>query len=234
MITVSRRPRGRLVLAAAACLLAAGCTSTVSGSAVRDAAGAPLNVPALRESQLDDVMLSLGELASAVDAPELDTIIDSDEMSDNVDAVSDPACLGAIMGAEDAVYGPSGWTAVRDHVAGDVDDEHWVEQTAVLYPSEDAARAFLDESTAGWQDCAGFSVSVDDTDFSYVWEIGDLDVSGDMITQVTTEQDYDDWQCQHAMSQVSNLVVETWACAFGPTEGAVEIAERMLAKAAKA
>ena len=206
----------------------------MSGTAVRDPAGAPLNVPTLSESQLDDVMLSIGELETAVGATELDTIIDSDEMSDNVDSVSDPACLGAIMGAEDAVYGGSGWTAVRDHVVGDADDDHWVEQTAVLYPDEGDARAFYDESTASWQDCAGFSVSVDDTDFSYIWAIDELAVGGDMITQVTTEQDYDDWRCQHAMSQVSNLVVETWACAFGSTDGAVEIAERMLAKAAKA
>ncbi len=57
-------------------------------------------------------------------------------MTDSSDKVSDPDCLGAMFGAEEAVYKGSGWTAVRDVVAREPEDDndHWIEQTAVIYP----------------------------------------------------------------------------------------------------
>jgi len=62
--------------------------------------------------------------------------------------VSDPDCLGAIYGAEEPVYAGSGWTAMRDQVAREPgeENEHWVEQTAVLYPSAEKAQKFFDEN----------------------------------------------------------------------------------------
>ena len=47
-------------------------------------------------------------------------------MSDNLDVASDPDCLGAVMGSEEAVYADSGWTAVRDQVVAEENDEHWI------------------------------------------------------------------------------------------------------------
>ena len=85
-------------------------------------------------------------------------------MTDHSGEVSDPDCLGAIYGAEEPVYAGSGWTALRDQIAREPgeDNEHWVEQTAVLYPSAEKAQKFFDESKSSWQRCAGYSVSVDD------------------------------------------------------------------------
>jgi hypothetical protein len=224
---VVRRSAGRL-LATAACLLTFGCSSTVSGNAVRDPRVAPVDVPVLRESQLDDVMLSLDEMAEVVGAAELETVLEDEAMSDNLEVASDAGCLGAVMGAEESVYSGSGWTAVRDHVVGDADDEHWIEQTAVLYPSATEARRFYDLSASTWEDCAGYAVAIEDTDVSYVWAIGALSAVDDMLVQVTTEEESPDWTCQHALSAASNLVVETWACTYGGSDGAVGIAERML------
>jgi hypothetical protein len=224
---VARRSTGRLVLTAV-CLLTIGCSSTVSGNAVRDPRVVPVDVPVLRESQLDDVMLSLDELADVVGAAELETLVDDEVMSDNLDVASDPDCLGAVMGAEESVYAGSGWTAVRDQVVGDSNDEHWIEQTAVLFPSDTEASRFYDQSASAWEECAGYSVTIEDTDLSYVWGIGDLSADDDMLVQVTTEEESPDWMCQHALSAASNLIVETWACTYGGSDGAVDIAERML------
>jgi hypothetical protein len=219
---------------AAACLLTA-CTSTVTGSAVRDPAAAPANVGSLKESDIDRIMLTVDEIEDIVGARNLEVILETGEMSDNADSVSDPDCLGALFGAEEAVYEGTGWTAVRDQVVGDEenDRQHWVEQTAVLFPSERQAREFFDDSAAAWGHCAGFSVSVDDYESTYIWHVEDLDTRDDVIAQVTVQEDFDDWQCQHALSVVSNLSAETWACAFGIEDQAVDIAEKMLAKAAK-
>jgi hypothetical protein len=54
-----------------------------------------------------------------------------------------------------------------------------------------------------------------------------------MITQVTTQEDADGWACQHALSVVSNLTVEAWACSYDVGDEAATIADEMIANAAK-
>jgi hypothetical protein len=211
------------------------CTTTVSGSAVRDKNAAPLDVAPLREAQLADVLLSTDELDSILGAKGLEVVSDMEEMSDNSRAVSDPDCLGVIFGAEEKVYDGSDWTAVRDQVAREPGDEkdHWVEQTVVLYPAADNAQKFVDDSKSNWEQCGGFSVAVDDSESSYIWQVNDVATDDDLISQVTTQEDSGGWECQHALSAVSNVTVETWACAFGIDDEAVEMAQDMVKNAAK-
>ena len=77
-------------------------------------------------------------------------------MTDHSADVSDRECLGAMYGAETPVYAKSGWTAVRDQVAREPgENDHWVEQTAVLYPSAEHAENFFSESRAQLESCAG-------------------------------------------------------------------------------
>jgi hypothetical protein len=157
------------------------------------------------------------------------------EMSDNSRAVSDPDCLGVIFGAEQKVYDGSDWTAVRDQVAREPGDQkdHWVEQTVVLYPSADDAKKFFDNSKSTWKQCGGFSVAVDDSESSYIWQVDDLKPKDDVLSQLTTQEDSGGWECQHALSAVSNVTVETWACAFGIHDQANEMAQQMIKHAAK-
>jgi hypothetical protein len=224
-----------MCVAVAMTVVLSGCTTTVSGNAVRDKDAAPLNVAPLRESQLDDVMLSIGEINSILGSKDIEVVDETEQMSDNSHAVSDPDCLGVIFGAEEKVYDGSDWTAVRDQVSrepGD-DKDHWVQQTAVLYPAADDARKFFEDSKSNWEQCGGFSVAVDDSESSYIWEVDDVGAKDDLLTQVTTQEDSGGWECQHALSQVSNVTVETWACAFGVKDQAAEMAQEMVKNAAK-
>jgi hypothetical protein len=216
-------------------VMASGCTSTVKGLAVRDADATPIDVQPLRESQLDDVLLSIAQLNGIVGATQMEIVLSGEAMSDNSDAVSDPDCLGSIYGAEELVYQSADWTAVRDEVAREPADgnEHWVEQTAVLYPTEKLAKDFVETSTSSWRDCSGFSVAVDDGTSSSIWQIDDVKVEGDVVTQTIAQEDSDGWECQHAMSSVANLSVETIACAFGINDEAVTMVNAMVANAAK-
>lgn len=206
----------------------------MSGSAVRDASVAPTNVGIVEEADIDDIMLTVDDISDIVGAGDLKVLLEVGEMSDNADSVSDPDCLGAIFGAEERVYEGTDWTAVRDQVVGDDENnrDHWVEQAVVLYPSERQAREFFEQSAAAWEDCGGFSVAVDDYESSYIWHVEDLETRGDVIAQVTVQEDFNDWQCQHALSAVSNLTVETWACAFGIEDQAVDMVEKILENAA--
>ncbi len=113
------------------------------------------------------------------------------------------------------------------------DNEHWVEQTVVFYPSSDKAQKFFDDAKSMWEKCSGYSVSVDDVDASYLWEIDDLAAADAMLTQVTTQEDAGGWACQHALSVVSNVTVEAWACGYDIKDEAATIADEMVTNAAK-
>ena len=219
----------------AASVLLSGCVSTISGTAVRAENAGPIDVPPLDESKLDDVLLSVGELNGIVGSTTMEITSELDEMTDHSDQVSDPDCLGAIYGAEEPVYAGSGWTAMRDQVARepDEDNEHWVEQTAVLYPSAENAQKFFDDSKSSWEDCGGYSISVDDADATYLWQIDDVTAEDTVITQLTTQEDAEGWACQHALSVVSNLTVEAWACGYSIGDEAATMANDMIANAAK-
>jgi len=219
-----------------ASLAVSGCANTVAGHAVRAKGALPLEVPELDESKLDNVLLSIGELNGILGASQMRITADVEEMTDHHSSdVSDPDCLGAIYGAAEPVYAPAGWTAVRDQVASEPgdDNEHWVEQIAVLYPSADKAHKFFESSKAAWGDCADSDISVDDLGDSYTWSIDKLTVEGNLLTQLTTQQDAGGWACQHALSAVSNLTVETWACGYNFVVEAATVATEMIANAAK-
>jgi hypothetical protein len=209
--------------------------SNISGTAVRAHNAGPTNVPPLKESKLHDVLLSTGDINEIMGSTTMEVTAESKEMVDHSADVSDPDCLGAIYGAEQEVYGDSGWTAMRDQVSREPDEDnaHWVEQTAVLYPSADDAQKFFDDSASTWKECGGYSISTDSADSSYLWELDDVTGDDTLITQVATQEDADGWGCQHALSVVSNLTVESWACGYDIKDEAATIATDMLANAAK-
>ena len=219
----------------ASVVLLTGCVSTVSGTAVRAQNAGPTDVPALEESKLDDVLLSIGDINGIMGSTTMKVTSELDEMTDHSDEVSDPDCLGTVYGAEEPVYAGSGWTAVRDQVSREPDEDnaHWVEQTAVLYPSADEGAEVLRQVEVEWEDCANSSVSVDGGGTAYYWQIDDVTAEDTMITQNSAQEDADGWACQHALSVVSNLTVEAWACGYSPKDEAATIATEMIANAAK-
>ena len=213
-----------------------GCVSTVAGTAVRAQNAASVDVPPpLDESALDRVMLSIGELNGIVGSTHMKVTSDLDKMTDHSDEVSDPDCLGVMYGAEEPVYAGTGWTAMRDQVAREpnADNDHWVEQTAVIYPSAAKAQRFFDDSRSSWEDCAGDSIVVSGDDSTYLWEIDDVTAEDNLIAQKSTQEDAEGWECQHALSFVSNLTVEAWACGYSIRDEAATIADEMIANAAR-
>ena len=210
-----------------------GCVSTVDGTAVRGHGSVLFDVPPLDEGHLDRILLPIEQINTIVGSTRMEVTSEVDEMTDHSAEVSAPDCLGAVYGAEAPVYEGTDWIAVRDQVAREpgADNDHWVEQVAVLYPDAQNAQDFFDDSKATWQDCANNAIVVGDGE--YLWELDDVVVSDDLITQVTTQEGADGWACQHALSLVSNLTVEAWACGYSITDEAVQIVDAMVANAAR-
>ncbi len=226
----------RLLLTGVAVAAAvSGCVSTVPGTAVRDTRTVPTNVPRLDESALDTVLLPIGEINDILGTSDLIVTSDIRNMTDSSGKVSDPACLGAMFGAEKPVYKGSGWTAVRDVVAREPenDNDHWIEQTVVIYPEAGNANAFLQKSRATWQKCATSSLEVNSEDTSSLWEFDDVSSGDGLISQVATQEDADGWGCQHALAAASNMTAETWVCAYHRGDEAVTMAVDIVNNAAK-
>ena len=216
-------------------MLLTGCVSTVSGNATRAQNAGPIEAPPLNESKLPDVLLPIGEINAIMGSSTMKVTGELKEMTDRSANVSDAECLGAIYGAEEPVYAGSGWTAVVDQVAREDTEanDHWVEQTVVLYPSADKAQKFFEDSKSTWQDCANYAVSVDSDGNSYMWQLEDVTVEDTMVTQFVTQEDADGWGCQHALSPASNVIIEAWACSYKVGDEAVTIATDIVANAAK-
>ena len=208
--------------------------SSVSGTAVRAQNAGPSVAP-LGDSKLDDVMLSLADINGIMGSTQMKVTSTLQQMTDHSKDVSDPDCLGAIYGAETPVYSGSGWTSMRDEVARETgeNNEHWVEQTAVLYPSSEKAQKFFDASSSTWKKCSGRSVSVNDNNATYLWQIDNVSVQDNLITQLTAQEEAEGWACQHALSAVSNLTVEAWACGYAINDEAASVANAMIANATK-
>ncbi len=68
-------------------------------------------------------------------------------------------------------------------------------------------------------------------------QLGDVDTAdtdgAHLITQMTTQQGADGWECQHALSAVSNATLEVWACGYSINDEAAEIASAMVRNAGK-
>ncbi len=221
------------VIAASAVLT--GCVSTVSGTATRAQNAGPADVAPLDESKLEDVLLSIGEINAIMGSSSMEVTSEFEKMSDHSDDVSEVECLGAIYGAEEPVYAGSGWTSVLDQISREEsdDNEHWVEQTVVLYPSADKALNFFEKSRQTWESCSNYTIYVDDGGSTYDWELGEVTADDTIVTQITTQSDAAGWGCQHALAPVSNITVEVWACSYSPGDEAATIVNDMVANAAK-
>ncbi len=226
---------GVVGVAVAIAVLVSGCESTVAGNAVRDNQTVPTGGPSLDKSALEKVLLSIDEVNQVMGTTALEVTGELDNMTDFSDKVSDQDCLGAMFGSEEHVYKGSGWTAVRDVVAREPekDNDHWVEQTVVLYPESNDAKRFLEKSKSTWQKCSESSLAVNTEDTSSLWEFSDVTDKDGLITQMATQEDADGWGCQHALAAVSNITAETWACAYSVSDEAATMAVDIADKVAE-
>ena len=212
-----------------------GCVQTIGGSAVKVAGPVGPNVPPLAESALDQILLSVDDISSIVGGTGLQLGNSTQDLLDHSDDIDKPECLGVFYGAEQQVYDGSGWKAVRDQIIREPGDnnDHWVEQTVVLIASANQAVNFFEKSRDDWKGCQDGSVAITGSDYSTVdWDFGRLQEPSETMISIDAEQrDSNNWVCQHAMSVVSNLVVEAFACANGVTDEGQQIVEQIVKNA---
>lgn len=203
-----------------------GCTSTVSGTALP-------RTPSSEENKLDQIMVPVEQLKSIVGANNLMVTSKTADMNDNFGKVRDERCLSALYPAEDMDYLFSYWTAVRNQVAQDPDSDHrhWVQQSAILFASEDEARSTLRISTKVWNECNGSTIPIHEGQDEQTWHIKDLIVEDDVIKQTSTRAGTEGWTCQHALSIVGKISVEAKVCGYSVRDEAAIIVDKLVANA---
>lgn len=202
--------RGAVALVAATGMLfLGGCSivDRVTGDREQE------EVPELSESALDKVLLSEQEINQILAASDVRVVGNTrEELSDLSPDLSDADCLGVQYTAQEEVYRGTGWTAVRDEILRDEGNDHFLNQTVVLFRSADQAAEFFEASKTQWRECANSSVVETDDDRDTTWNIGDLTEVGGNVISTDVGQEGTPRVCQHAMGVVTNLVAETIAC----------------------
>ncbi|WP_460359114.1 serine/threonine-protein kinase PknH/PknJ [Mycobacterium sp. ZZG] len=192
--------------------------------------------PTFPASNIDSLLLTPEEITSLTggaftgDPPNVgsvELVSSSQGTSDNARTVDPPACAGVIYGAEQQVYENSGFEAIRNQTLGktisDIDD--LVEQTAVVFPTAEAAQAIVDSSTTQWQQCAlghptaYSSESSVDQDLGYErgfsWYFTTVTDRAGLITLRMSAVDNLNGSapaCQVAMGSRDNVVIKVKTC----------------------
>lgn len=199
-------------------------------------------VPTLTPGHVKSLLLSTDQIAKILGASDVTPSQVFTTMSGSNTIISDQDCLGTAYSAQEAVYDGSGWSAVSDQTfkqpRPDRPDENlfWGDQTAVTFPTDDKARAFVEKSTPKWESCAGKTVTISytDSDSTSTWTFGDVTRKGDVISQLATQEGARGWACEHTLSAFSNAVFEAIVCGDPIGDEATRVVEQMVTGAKSA
>src|SRR5271166_1375104 len=195
--------------------------------------------PSLSPDKLSSLLLSTSEINSVMQTSHLVLKSTNNSLSSAGTVLSDDSCRGLIYAGELKVYSGSGYTAADDQIletpTTNASDHYFVEQTAVSYPTADAAHNFFNTSSDAWKSCAGKSLTATNprTRDQFTWMIQNFHTQ-DTTLQVLTQQVGESWACQHALRAVSNVIVDVQACSHSVSNQADEIAGKMVANATSA
>ncbi|WP_142245520.1 sensor domain-containing protein, partial [Mycobacterium sp. IS-836] len=148
--------------------------------------------------------------------------------------LSSPDCQGALYTSQDPVYAGSGYTGVSGLVSSEPGDnyDHWVNQAVVRFPSADKAKSFMQTAAGKWKGCAGKTVTVTNKGKTYRWTFAQINGSPPKMTVLDTQEGADGWECERAMSQANNVIVDVNACGYHITDQGGQITDKIVGKIA--
>jgi serine/threonine-protein kinase len=147
---------------------------------------------------------------------------------DKADYITPPSCVGLVFGADNSVYKDTGFEAIRDQT---FDPSRYMlgntaEQTAVVFPTADQARAVMTTQTKQWQTCASgyaypqepkYQISQSHGEGAFRWVLSPVVVADDLISVKmggvdVMGPDGNHQACQQALARRANVIVKTKTC----------------------
>jgi hypothetical protein len=220
------------VMAAGVAVTLVSCSTSAQTTSTSTAV---TTMPTVAPDRLESILLTTPEINTAMGATGMQTngVFHGLLYQSDAPTSSNPDCLGALGVAEDAVYQNSGYTAVRGEVLHEPGDnpEHYVEQAAVSFPSDDLAQEFMKRSAAKWKACAGQHITITwPKGQADRWVIGNLVGEAPKITLLNTKEGAEGWASQRVLNAVGNLVLDVGASGFHISDQAGQIADKLAAK----
>ena len=179
----------------------------------------PVKTPdPVRAERLSALLLSPSEINGIMGASNMQPGKPITSMESSHSTQSQPACLGALYAGQDSVYAGTGYTEVSGLVSQEPGDnyDHWADQSVVLFPSAEKAKAFLQTSADKWKGCAGKTVTVTNTNKgkTYRWTFAEIKGQPPKISVVEQQEGADGWECDRAMGAANNVIIDVNACGY--------------------
>ncbi|MCV7411779.1 serine/threonine protein kinase [Mycobacterium florentinum] len=187
----------------------------------------------IASDKLNSLLLSPSEINAIMGATNIQPGKPITTMGTSTMTVSIPDCKGALYTTQDQVYAGSGYTGINGLVASEPgdDNDHWVNQAVVSFPTADKAKAFLQSSADKWKKCVGQTVTVTNSnDKTYRWTFAPIQGTSPKISVLQTQEGADGWQCEHAMSVANNVIVDVNACGYHISDQSSQIADKIVDK----
>jgi serine/threonine kinase PknH len=184
-------------------------------------------------TRLNSLLLSSSDINTVMGATNIQPGKPITAMGTSTMTVSIPDCQGALYTTQDPVYAGSGYTGINGLVSSEPGDnnDHWVNQAVVAFPTADKAKSFLQTEADKWKACAGQTVTVtNSTNKTYRWTFSQIQGAPPKVSVRQTQEGADGWECEHAMSVANNVVVDINACGFHISDQAGQIADKIVDK----
>jgi serine/threonine kinase PknH len=167
----------------------------------------------VQPGRLDSLLLGAADVGTIVGAPNLEIANQTQQMRQPVGNLSNLDCLGAFDPIMDSVYrtavlpGSAASSCTRGNNA------FRVYEAPVSFPNAEKAHAFVATSADKWKGCADQAVTMATQGKTYTWTFGELTGAAPKIRQPRPEANGSGRGCQHALSAVSDVVIDVQACA---------------------
>jgi serine/threonine kinase PknH len=182
-------------------------------------------------SRLNTFLLSASDINSIMGSSTMQPGKPILSMDTSSVTLSLPDCQGALYTTQDPVYAGTGYTGVSGLVSSEPGDnnDHWVNQAVVAFPSADKAKDFLRTSMDKWKRCAGNTVTVTNRDKTYRWTFGQVQGGPPKITVADTQEGADGWECERALSVANNVIADVNACGYHISNQGDQIVDKIVA-----
>jgi serine/threonine-protein kinase len=192
----------------------------------------PTTTPPVGEAVLDGLLLNSGEINKAMGATEMTVSSTASTLNDSGAAVSPPECQPVASPVQTTVYAGSGWSAVRKQSLREPSQQfaHGVFQAVVLFPSPQAAAAFVSAASKSWSACANRGYSLTAAGRTGQFTVGPVSATDGILSAASTAVDGNSPPCQRALTAANNVVIEATACMANLTDQAASVARQIAAK----
>jgi serine/threonine protein kinase len=207
-------------------------TSTTTSEPAASVTTATTNPPpTVAPVQLSSILLTPASVDTIMGTSNLQPKQITTQMDSVPAALSNPDCIGALFPRKAPVYAGSGYTAISSQVLSGGQPIRFVDQSVVAFPTADQADAFLKNSAANWEACAGQSITDSAGRQPITWTVGNLNGGPPTIAQ--SETPIGGIPCQRALRVVSNVVLDVDVCTAGVTDQGSRVADAMAANVPK-